>query len=62
MRRFVACQNLERYRRLLANETNAERRATLESLLANEERRLADLTDEENPEEAKEPLERRNLA
>ena len=37
MRKFVICQNIDRYRRLLANETNEARRRMLERLLAEEE-------------------------
>jgi hypothetical protein len=38
MRRFIAWQNLERYRRLLAAEPDARRREVLEKLLAEEEK------------------------
>jgi hypothetical protein len=36
MRRFVVCENIRRYRQMLANETNAERRRVIEGLLAEE--------------------------
>jgi hypothetical protein len=40
--RTVAKLNIEHYRRLLAEETDAARRQTLQRLLAEEEAKLAD--------------------
>jgi hypothetical protein len=34
MKKFIVTQNIDRYRRLLANEANAAKRAVLERLLA----------------------------
>jgi hypothetical protein len=43
MDRAVARFNIEHYRRLLADETDAARRQTILRLLAEEEAKLADL-------------------
>ena len=51
MRTFVAWQNIERYRELLAKETDEHRRRTLEKLLAEEERIWAGLTGHGGPPE-----------
>jgi hypothetical protein len=37
MTRLICSRNIERFQRLLDNETSVERRATLEKLLADEE-------------------------
>lgn len=55
MRKFIAWQNLERYRRLLANEATPERRVILERLLAEEEEIWAGLADEDNCTTGKPP-------
>jgi hypothetical protein len=55
MRKFVAWQNLERYRRLLAEATSEQQRAVLEKLLAEEEEIWAGLTDD-GPDHQKPPL------
>jgi hypothetical protein len=47
MRRFVAWQNLERYRRLLADATDEHQRAVLEKLLAEEQKIWAGLVDDD---------------
>ncbi|MEJ2377890.1 MAG: hypothetical protein P8Y71_21695 [Pseudolabrys sp.] len=41
MDRTVARLNIEHYRRLLANETDEQRRQTIQRLLAEEEAKLA---------------------
>jgi hypothetical protein len=46
MRRFLAWRNLERYRKLLAAETDPARRAVLERLLAEEQEIWAGLNDD----------------
>jgi hypothetical protein len=46
MQRFIAWQNLERYRKLLAAETDPARRAVLERLLAEEQEIWAGLSDD----------------
>jgi len=52
MERFIAQANIERFRRLLAEEIDENSRATLLYLLTREERKLASLagSTEENPE------------
>jgi len=52
MRSFVAWQNIERYRELLAKETDETRRRTLENLLAEEERIWADLNSQGGAQES----------
>ncbi|MDQ2079926.1 hypothetical protein RA307_07025 [Xanthobacteraceae bacterium Astr-EGSB] len=47
MRRFVAWQNLERYRRLLADATDEHQRAVLEKLLAEEQKIWSGLVDDD---------------
>jgi hypothetical protein len=47
MRKFVAWQNLERYRRLLAEATDDHQRAVLQKLLAEEEEVWAGLVDDD---------------
>ena len=42
MDRMVARLNIEHYRRLLARETDEQRRKTLQRLLAEEEAKLSD--------------------
>jgi hypothetical protein len=49
MRKFIAWQNVERYRRLLAYESTESRRAILEKLLAEEEEIWAGLTEDDPP-------------
>ncbi len=44
MRSFVTWKNIERYRELLAKETDSSRRRTLEKLLAEEEQIWAGLS------------------
>jgi hypothetical protein len=51
MRSFVAGQNIERYRALLAKETDQQRRGTLEKLLAEEEAIRAGLSGQGASEE-----------
>ncbi len=43
MERFVAEKNIDRYRQLLAHEREAEEREIIETLLAEERRKLAEL-------------------
>lgn len=45
MDKFVARLNIEHFRKMLAEETDAERRRTLATLLAEEEDKLAALED-----------------
>ena len=52
MRRLVAWENIERYRRLIARERDECRRETLQKLLAMEAVRWGRLVDEENAPEA----------
>ncbi len=49
MDRTVARLNIEHYRRLLANETDAARLQTLRRLLAEEEAKLSNLNNPETP-------------
>ena len=49
MRRFIAWQNVKRYRRLLVCEPTESRRAVLEKLLAEEEEIWAGLMDDDVP-------------
>lgn len=46
MRKFVAWQNLERYRRLLAETSDEHQRAVLQKLLVEEEEIWAGLVDD----------------
>jgi len=46
MDRFIAQQNIEHYRRLLATELNEHKRQTILNLLANEEATLRLIEDE----------------
>jgi rubrerythrin len=46
MKRFVAHKNIERYRELLASETDRAARCVLEQLLAEEQVKLVTLTEE----------------
>lgn len=49
MDRTVARLNIEHYRRLLANETDAARLQTLRRLLAEEEAKLSDRPNSDKP-------------
>ncbi len=51
MRSFVTLKNIERYRELLAKESDETRRKTLEKLLAEEEQAWAGLNGEGGPTE-----------
>lgn len=43
MRRYVALENIRRFRDMLASETSPERRGVLQAMLAEEEAKLAEL-------------------
>jgi len=46
MDRFIAQQNIEHYRRLLATDLNEQKRQTILNLLANEEATLRSIEEE----------------